>query len=490
MHTTHQLGKRAVSSVVTLTSRTLFLNLINFAGAFALTIFLSPQDFGIFIVTSTIIDILTYFSDIGLAGALIQKKEEPTDKEINATFTIQMTLVTLSILIALFFSKFFIKTYNLDRFGLWLLFSLLLSFFFSSLKTIPSVIAERHIQFEKVVLPQIVETLFFNVSVVLLAWKGYGILSYVVAVLLRAITGTITIYLLIPYRPKLVFSIEPVKDLLKFGIPYQFNSFIAVLKDKFSLLILGKILGIEALGLLGWAEKWANLPLRYFLDSSTKVSFTLFSRIQTESEKLKIALENSLYFISVLVFPVLAGSSIVMPMLVQIIPKYIKWAPALPVFELYLISAAVASISTFLTNTLTAIGKIKSVLGLMLMWTILTLALYPVLALNLGILGVGIASVIVSIFSIVPYLLVRRHIKFNLVSQITKPLLASTIMIAMLSWVQNLLPHNFFYAKNNYFSLSLIVLIGILSYTFVMLTIDSKRFFAKAKTFIQMAKKQ
>ena len=70
------IGQRATRSIITLVSRTFFLNVLNFAGAFFLTIFLSPADFGVFIVTSTVIDILAYFSDIGLAGALIQKKDK------------------------------------------------------------------------------------------------------------------------------------------------------------------------------------------------------------------------------------------------------------------------------------------------------------------------------------------------------------------------------------------------------------------------------
>ncbi len=482
MNSPQNFGKRAVSSVLTLTSRTFFLNLINFTGAFALTIFLSPGDFGIFIVTSTIIDILTYFSDIGLAGALIQKSEEPSDDEINATFTIQMALVTISIIIALIFSNKIVGLYNLDQLGLWLLYALLISFFFSSLKTIPSVIAERQLQFSKVVLPQIIETIFFNVVVIFMAWKGYGILSYVVAVLSRAISGTIVIYLLIPYRPKLRFSLSAIKGLLRFGIPFQLNSFIAVLKDKVSLLILGKILGVQALGLLGWAEKWANLPLRYFLDASTKVSFSLFSRIQTEHEKLKSALENSIYFISVLIFPMLAGASIAMPILTEIIPKYSKWTPALPVFQLFLISAAMASVSTFLTNTLTALGKVKSVLGLMIMWTVLTLVLYPALAYRMGITGIGLASVIISASSVVPYLLVKRHITFALVPQILPALLGSLIMLAVLGWAQNFIPVS-------WFGFGLVVAIGITVYVAVLLIIDRTRLLERGKTFIQLARK-
>ena len=262
-----QLGRRAVGSVIALTSRTFFLNLVNFVGAFVLTIFLTPTEFGIFIVTSTIVEILTYFSDVGLAGALIQKKGKLTSQEIEATFTIQQLLVAGGILLALAFSLPIQAFYNLDRLGLWLFYALLAAFFLSSLKTIPSVLSERRLKFEKVVIPQVVEALVFNSLLIFLAWQGWGIKSYIVAVLARAISGTTTIYILVPWRPRLRFALAPVKRLLSFGVPSQANSLLAVFKDKVSLLILGKILGLEGMGILGWAEKWATLPLRYFLDA-------------------------------------------------------------------------------------------------------------------------------------------------------------------------------------------------------------------------------
>jgi len=107
----------------------------------------------------------------------------------------------------------------------------------------------------------------------------------------------------------------------------------------------------------------------------------------------------------------------------------------------------------------------------------------------MGILGVGLASVLVSISSIIPYFLVRRHIKFALLPQITPPLLASIVMIAVLTWVQNFMPNNFFYQKNNYLGLSLIVITGAFSYTIALLLIDRKKVFDRGKTFITMARK-
>jgi len=475
------VGQRAIKSVVVLTGRTFFLNVVNFLGTLALTIFLSRKEFGIFIVTSAMVEILAYFSDIGLAGALIQKKTKLTNKEIEATFTIQEILVLLGIIGVWLVSKPIQRFYGLDHLGLWLIYALLISFFLSSLKTIPSVLLERKLKFEKVIIPQIVETVVFNGLVVSLAWMGWGIKSYIIAVLARATVGVITIYILVPWRPRIRFSLKAVKSLLGFGIPYQVNSVLAVFKDRVSLLILGKILGLEGIGILGWAEKWANLALRYFLDAMVKVAFPLFSRLQTKLDQAQKSLEYSIYFISTMVMPILGGVYVLMPQIIRIIPKYGKWQVGVSTFNLFLISAGIAAISTFLTNFLTAIGKIKQVVGLMVMWTALTLILYPWLAIKMGYQGVALGSVLIAMTAIIPYILVKRVVRFKLLVNVLPSLLASGVMIVTLKQIIKYLP-------GNLTGLLVSVFLGAMIYLGILIIINGAKLKKKISIFLSYAK--
>ena len=68
--------KRSIKGIFALTSRTFVIQLVSFASNLLLTIFLSPAVFGVYFVVSAAIAFLSYFSDIGLAAALIQKKEQ------------------------------------------------------------------------------------------------------------------------------------------------------------------------------------------------------------------------------------------------------------------------------------------------------------------------------------------------------------------------------------------------------------------------------
>ena len=445
---------RSVKGVLTLTGRTLILNLISFAAQSFLWAFLSPAEFGTFWIVSAVVNFLAYFGDIGLAAALIQKKESPTDSDLKTTFTIQQGLVLTLLVILFVLTPLISGRYQLTPGGTYLLYALGISFLLSSLKSIPSILLERELEFGKLVIPQVLETMIYSVSVVYFAWEGYGITSFTYSVLIRGVIGLVLIYILKPWRPGLALSFSSLKSLLKFGLPYQINTFLAVLKDDGITVILGGILGASGMGILGTARKLAQYPLRFFMDNVTKVTFPAFSRMQDNKDDLKRALEKSIFFITFLVLPSIVGLTIISPILVNVIPRYEKWIPALIPLAILAVDTVFASVTTQLTNVLNAVGKIKITFYLMIMWTVLAFALVPVLSIKYEVIGAAIGFAGVSASSIIAIVIARRHVDFSLMASFGKPLIASIVMGITLLVVRQFLPIN-------YYSLVILILIGV-----------------------------
>lgn len=449
--------KRALTGVLALTGRTFILQIINRLGEFLLTIFLGVAQYGVFWVVSAVINFLAYFSDIGLAASLIQKKERPTREELKTVFTIQQTLV-LTVLVLLFLSSPYLKNYyNLSMEAMWLLYALGFSFFLSSLKVIPSVLLEREIEFSKLIIPQIGEVITFNLVAVFFAWKGYGVTSFTLAVVVRGIVGVVLMYLIRPWRPGIFFSIQPAKKLFRFGIPYQANTFLAMFKDDGLTMFLGGLIGMSGMGLLGWAQRWAQAPLRFFMDQVIKVTFPAFSRMQNDKKELSKAVSRSIFFICLLVFPSLIGLITVAEPLTEVIPKYEKWQPALLALSLLGINTAWAAVTTPLTNLLNAIGKITTTFKLMIMWTSLTWVTVPLLAIRFGVDGAAFGFAIVGTSSMVAIWIIHRIIKFDLIASVGKPLSGAVVMGLSLFLMKLLLPISFA-------SIILMVLAGIIIY--------------------------
>lgn len=435
--------KRAVRGILVLTGRTFILSFLSLAATAVLTILLTPSDFGVFWIVSAVVNFLAYFSDVGLAASLIQSKEAPGREELKTTFTIQLTLVLILILILFFLTPYFVSVYSLSVAGKYLLYSLGISLVFSSLKTIPSVLLERQLEFEKLVIPQVIETLIYNATVVFFAWKGYGITSFTYAVFLRGIVGLVLIYILKPWLPGFAFSLTSLKKLLKFGVPYQINSFLATIKDDGLTAFLGGILGKDGIGYLGWAQKWGQAPLRFFMDHVVKVTFPAFSRMQDDKSSLQRSVSRSIFFICFLVFPSVFGLIVLAPLLVDIVPRYEKWLPALT--PLFIISGGtiLSSVTTQLTNVLNATGRIKVTFGFMIIWTILSWIVIPLLASRFGVNGAAAGYLIVTSSSIFAIFIVRRFVKFDFIEPILKPFLASAVMGISIYFLKTLLPASF-----------------------------------------------
>lgn len=470
--------QRTVKGVVVLTGRYFVLYAITLVSQGILGALLTTSQFGIFGVVSAIVNFLVYFSDIGLAAALIQKKEKIDSEDLKTTFTIQQVLVLTLLSLVFIFSSKIQNFYNLDKSSVYLLYALGISFFLSSLKTIPSVLLERGLHFEKLAVSNILENIAYNISLVFFAWKGFGITSFTIAVLVRGFVGLVSLYVFQPWVPSLAISRKSLSKLLKFGIPYQINTFIAVLKDDGLTLVLGKVLGTSPLGILVWAQKWIQIPLRVVLDNVTRVTFPAFSRMQDDKSELEKSVTKSIFFTTFLVFPATIAIVILFPLVINIIPKYQQWLPAIFPLTLLSVNVLFAAITTQLTNLLNAIGKIKITSALMVMWTVLTWVFVPYLAKRFGVEGAALGYALVGASSIVAIFIVKKYVNFSLIDGALKPFLASIVMGVILLVLRIMLPQSLG-------SLGILIVIGTLVYGLCVLALvgvslvdDAKKTFA------------
>ncbi len=434
--------KRAISGVLALTSRNFILQGINLVSLAFFSALFAKEVFGVYYIVLAIRGFLSYFSDIGLAAALIQKKGSVTSEELKTTFLVQQLLVISLVIIGLTATPFLSSWQKITGPGVYLLWSFYIAFFLSSLKTIPSVLLERKLEFTRLIIPQILEAVVFNGLTIILALRGFGILSLAYSVLAQSLVGLITMYILQPWVPGFSFSVKSLRGLFKFGIPYQLNTFLAVVKDDGLTIFLGGLLGPAGIGLLLWAKKWGEAPLRFFMDQVIKVTFPAYARLQDNRQELESALSRSIFFISLLVFPSIVGLALVAPILLQIIERYKQWQPAILALGLFGAHAAFAAIATPLTNMLNATGRIRTTFKLMIAWVVLTWLLVPFFGARFGFNGAALGYLLVEAVSIVAIWLGYRAVHFNFFYSVAKPMLAAMIMGIFVRLATLIVPHN------------------------------------------------
>jgi O-antigen/teichoic acid export membrane protein len=426
-----EIRSRLFSAFFTLTFRRALLYIINLV-VFGIILpnKMGPSVIGIVNIGNFVVLFFSYFSDFGLAASIIQKKDL-TQKDLETTFVIQESISIVLSLIVFLAAPWVADYYKIGVEGMWLIRVLGLELSLISLKTLPSVLLERNLLFNKLVIVEVMETAVYCGIVVALAFLNFGVAAFTWAVLFRGFTGTGLIYILAPWKIRIGFSKESAKTLFKFGVPFQSISLLALVKDRLVDLVVAGIIGSSGVGYVSWAQGWAYTPLE-IMNIMSRVTFPAFSRLQDNKEELAKALSVSLFFTALLAYPMLFGLFAVAPSMVKYL-LHSDWLPALPLIYLFGINTFWALLSSSFTSVFNAIGKVGITLKLMVMWTILTWALSPFFAIHYGFLGVGLASAIISFSSIVTVILLKKNIKIDIIKTIWKPL-ASSIVMALVTF--------------------------------------------------------
>lgn len=464
------LKKQAFKGIFTLTFRRLILKVIDTIGIIFLARLLTQDAFGIFgIISFVVFTFLSFFSDIGFGAALIQKKTNITREDIQTTFTIQQSLVTALVIIAWVSSGYISAFYGLGEEGKWLIRILSISLFVTSFKTIPSIILERELKFEKLVLPEILETITYNTIAVFMALNGYGVWSLIIAIVVRTFIGAIALNYLQRWPIGWSFSRASARGLLNFGVPYQLNSVLALIKDNVTPTLIAYWYGPAAVGFVNIAQNIASRPME-IINIVSRVTFPAYSRIQSDTVRLKRWIEKSLKLMSVLYYPAITGLLVLAPEILKYLyaDKSDKWLPALPTLLIFLAGAFPIIVTTTYTNALYALGRPKVVLMLMLLYTALTWGIGAPLIYKYGFVGIAIAGLIIT-YTTLPIVVreMNKVVKIDTLNSLYKAIIASILMAIVVFFVNRLITQNLI-------TLIFTVFTGIITYTVAIYKLDGQ----------------
>lgn len=409
------LRTRAVKGTFVLALRKFLLRGLSYVGFLVLARLLTPADFGLFAIVTFFITFLGFFSDIGLGAALIQKKEID-QKTLATTFTLQQSLVTLLVLAAWIIAPHVATVYRLAESEIWLIRALSISLFLTSLKTVPMILLERTLKFDRVVIPEVVEVVSYQASVIVFALLGMGVWSFVWAVLLRGVLGVGAMYAVSPWVPRLAWDVQAAKSLIGFGLPYQSNYFIALIKDAVTPVYVGAIAGKDAVGYLNWAFTISKAPIEIISDIF-RVTFPAYARIQHDRDLLIRAIETSMKYVNMILFP---GIVLVVFLVGPVNQLFFggKWQPALSAVYIHSVGLFLFGVISTATNALWAIGKVREGMLFMLIATTVNWLVSVPAVHMIGYNGAMVGSSTVLAVSLpLSLVLLSKHVRINWWSQ-------------------------------------------------------------------------
>lgn len=468
MHSDHGIKRKGLLGIIYFLGNSSYAAALGLVANLIFTIFLSPAEYGLYFIVLSIIAIFNYFTDLGLAAALIQKKDA-REEDFYTAFTIQFVLIAAVTALGLVLTPIFIRFYHLAASGIHLYLAMLFSLFLLSFKSVPSTRLERKLDYGKIVATTAVEsTVFYGISIVMML-LGYRVYALVAAIVVRSLVGMSLIYWFTRWQPRFYFKPQIARSILNFGLPFQANVLLAFVKDDLLNLYMAQRLGLSGIGYVGWAKKWAEAALRIIMDNVNRVLFPVFSKFQDDPAKVKKGIEKLLFYNALVLMPILIGSYLTMPFFIQIIPKYQKWNLAMPAFNWFLISSLLVSFASPLISVFNSLGRVRISVQFMLLWIVLNWTVVPYFIGLYNYTGVGMAFALNACVFILVWRRMRQVVPVDFLTALRTPAVASLLMLVIVKFSQ-------LWLESVYLNLAVTVTLGVAVYSITILALTRGAF--------------
>jgi len=410
---------------------------------FVLARLLTKYDFGLMALAYVLVGLAQIFADMGITNAIIHKKNISKEQLHTVYFVnifIGFTLGILIFFVAPVVSGFYDNS-ELTNIIRWLS----LIFVIQPFGQIYNALLRKELQFDAIAKRDMVVKitgLFISIGMALL---GFGVYSFVGAQITITLLSVILLMLLGKklFLPRFYFSIADFLPFLYFSIYQIGNQVVSFLRTQFDVMLIGKIMSIELVGLYNIAKRIVDFPISVISPIVTQVTFPVMAKIQDESLRLKNIFLKSINYITSFTFSVYLFLALFATEILKIAGK--QWISAAPLVQILCIYGIIRSMGNPTGSLLLAKGYVHRAFW----WDFACFFIMPpflFLGIPFGIKGLTWGMSISYLIIIIPlwYFLIRTSIPCKLseyLYQFVHPLFTTLILFILLLpvviWVNN-----------------------------------------------------
>ncbi len=251
----------------------------------------------------------------------------------------------------------------------------------------------RELKFKQLSSFQILSVGVYSGTAIFFAWKGYGAWCFVYGSLAEQLSITVLLYWYTRWTPGVNFQWQTFKELLGFGGNVLGTRIVGYLNANAPYFIIGKVLGAALLGYYSLAYQLIDYPVQRITKNVLKVMFPAFSRLQDDADHYRRLYLRTLYYTTLVTFPIFAGLVLIAPEFVHFVYGS-KWEAAVVPLKILALVGLTRSLWTTASVVFLSRGKPHIEFRINLVFS---LVLIPVLYLStrFGIEGVALGLAIV-----------------------------------------------------------------------------------------------
>ena len=342
--------------------------IIRLASTVVLARVFSPQDYGLMAIIYTVSDFFQVFTLRGGVGSKIIQADEQDVKTIcNTAYWLSWitcgTLFVVQCFVVLFFPHFF-DTQNIAL----PLFFVALTYLAYPLYIINLTLIERENRFKDVAVCNMAVSFVSSVTTAILALLGIGIWSIVWSLVLASPVWIFCTWKYQTWRPPLRFSLEKWQEVLSFGSSLLISNLLNRVRANVDYLIVGKYLGVEALGIYYFAFNAGSGITISILNTFMSPMYPYICLVRNDYQQFKERYFSSLKKVTIILVSLILLQSSLAPLYVPIVFGE-KWIPAIPVLILICLSVIPRIFAWSAYLLLNAIDKPQIALQISLVFT-------------------------------------------------------------------------------------------------------------------------
>ena len=366
----------------------------------ALARMLGAAEYGLTGALAIFIALSQSITDSGFSAALV-RKQKISEADYNTVFYYNLFISILLYIIGYLGAPTIAQFFN-EPVLIPISRVLFIVFIFNALCLIQNAKMVKEIDFRKVATINVCAIVISGVIALIMATNGYGVWALVAQITIQAFIKMVMQWVWGGWRPRAIFSWQSFKELFAFSSNILLANILNVLFLNIYSAIIGRLYSSRDLGYYSQANKWSDMGVTTLYGIIQNSTYTLFSAIQDDRERLLRSYRKTMKLTAFITFPALLALALTARPFILILLGD-KWETSIPMFSLLLIAGIFTVLTTLNGNYIRIEGTSSLILRLEIFKVILfiiVLALtwhLPILQLLWGLVATRAIVYLVSI---------------------------------------------------------------------------------------------
>ncbi len=386
------LGNRVFGAMAWSGIERILLQGIQFVLGIILARILSPDEYGTMAILLVFIVLSRVFINSGFSKALIQKIDrDENDKSTVFLFNIAISLVCYFILWVT--SNAISEFYEIPE--LVPLFKVLgISLIINALYAVPRTLFTIDLNFKLITKINLTAVILAGILAIYLAKTGFGVWALVYQVIARSTITCLITWAIVKWKPNWRFSKSSFKQLFDYGSKLLVSSLLATLFTRLNALLIGKFMGASDLGYYSRGSQFSDVLYNTFSPAINGVLLPGLAPLQDQPEVLTKHASTIIKTTTLITLPFFMIITVLAEPIILVLLTD-KWAPAIPIMQLFGMARLVTVIGGINMNLLYIVGRTDLVLRQQYVCIAIRVALV-VAALPFGVIYVALAELLSS----------------------------------------------------------------------------------------------